>query len=48
MIIKIFTNFSNQIKDNYKAYIINDFNKTFKIKDKKIKLIFSGSKNPYK
>ena len=45
--IKIFTNFSLQIKSNYKAYLLNSFNKTFKIKDQKIKLIFSSSKNPY-
>ena len=47
MTIKIFSNFSSQIKDNYKTYLINNFNKTFKIKDKQIKLFFSKSKNPY-
>ena len=47
MTIKIFSNFSSQIKDNYKIYLINNFNKYFKIKDKKIKLIFSKSQNPY-
>ena len=45
--IKIFSNFSSQIKNNYKTYLINNFNKTFKIKDKQIKLFFSQSKNPY-
>ena len=34
-------------KNNYKTYLINNFNKTFKIKDKQIKLFFSKSKNPY-
>ena len=45
--IKIFSNFSSQIKENYKTYLINNFNKTFKIKDSQIKLFFSRSKNPY-
>ena len=47
MTIKIFSNFSSQIKDNYKIYLISNFNKYFKIKDKKIKLFFSKSQNPY-
>ena len=47
MTIKIFSNFTSEIKDNYKTYLINNFNKTFKIKDKQIKLFFSKSKNPY-
>ena len=47
MTIKIFSNFSTQIKDNYKTYLINNFNKTFKIKDKQVKLFFSKSNNPY-
>ncbi len=45
--IKIFSNFSKQIKDSYKNYLINSFNKTFKIKDSKIKLVFTNSPNPY-
>jgi len=47
MTIKIFSNFSSQIKENYKIYLINNFNKAFKIKDKQIKLFFSKSNNPY-
>ena len=45
--IKIFSNFSSPIKDNYRSYLINQFIKNFKIKDKQIKLIFSNSINPY-
>ncbi len=45
--IKLFCNFSNLIKKNYKTFLINNFCKTFKIKDKSIKLIFSSTKNPF-
>ena len=29
--IKIFCNFSSKLKNNYKSYLINNFNKNFKI-----------------
>ena len=45
--IKIFSNFSKEIKENYKTYLINNFYKYFKIKDIKIIILFSKSKNPY-
>jgi len=48
MTIKIFSNFSSEIKKNYKTYLINNFNKTFSLKDQHVKLIFSRSINPYK
>ena len=47
LIIKIFSNFSNKVSDHYKKYLINSFYKDFKIKSKKVKLIFSKSDNPY-
>ncbi len=45
--IKIFSNFSKEIKKNYKTYLINNFIKTFKIEDTKVNLIFSSAKNPF-
>jgi len=45
--IKLFCNFSNLINKNYKTFLNNNFCKTFKIKDKSVKLIFSSSKNPF-
>jgi len=48
IILKIFCNHNIYVKENYKTYLLNDFIKNFKIKDKKIKLIFSSSANPYK
>jgi len=45
--IKIFSNFSSKIKKNYKIYLVNNFSKTFKIKDQKIKLIITSSNNPF-
>jgi len=45
--IKIFSNFSKEIKKNYKTYLVNNFIKTFKIEDTKINLIFTSSKNPF-
>tara|TARA_Y100000590_G_scaffold86547_1_gene96887 strand:+ start:3311 stop:4600 length:1290 start_codon:yes stop_codon:yes gene_type:complete len=47
IIIKIFSNFSYEIKKNYKSYLINNFNNHFKIKDSKVKMIFTTSNNPY-
>ena len=45
--IKIFCSYSNKIKNNYKRYLINNFNYNFKILNQKTKIIFSSSKNPY-
>ena len=45
--IKIFSNFSKEIKKNYKTYLVNSFIKTFKIEDTKVNLIFTSSKNPF-
>jgi len=45
--IKIFCNYSSKIKNNYKRYLINNFNYYFKILNQKTKIIFSSSKNPY-
>ena len=45
--IKIFCNYSNKIKKNYKRFLINNFNKKFNIINQKISLIFSSSKNPF-
>jgi len=46
-VIKIFSNFSKEIKKNYKTYLVNNFIKTFKIEDTKVNLIFSSAKNPF-
>ena len=46
--IKIFCNFSNKINKNYQRYLINNFNKVFKITNQKTRIIFSSSSNPYK
>jgi len=45
--IKIFSNFSKDIKKNYKTYLVNKIIKTFNIEDTKVNLIFSTSKNPF-
>ena len=45
--IKIFCNYSNKLKDNYKKFLVNNFNHNFKILNQKTKFIFSSSKNPY-
>jgi len=45
--IKIFCNFSNKLKKDYKNYLINNFNLYFKIINQNTKFIFSSSKNPY-
>ena len=47
ILIKVFCNYANKIKQNYKTYLLNDFIDKFKIKDIKIKFIFSSSFNPY-
>ena len=45
--IKIFCNYSSKIKNDYKRFLNNNFNKCFKILNQKTKFIFSSSKNPY-
>ena len=45
--IKVFCNFSSKLKNNYKRYLLNNFNQNFKILNQKTKFIFSSSKNPY-
>ena len=45
--IKIFSNFSKEIKKNYKTYLVNNFIRTFKIEDSKVNLIFTSAKNPF-
>ena len=45
--IKIFCNYSKKLKNNYKRYLINNFNYHFKILNQKTKFIFSSSNNPY-
>ena len=47
VIVKIFCNYSSKIKNNYKRYLINNFNNNFKIKNQRTKIIFSSSINPY-
>ena len=45
--IKIFCNFSNKIKKDYKRFLVNNFNNYFKIKNQKTNIIFTKAKNPY-
>ncbi len=45
--IKIFSNFSKEIKQNYKIYLVNKFVKTFKIEDSKVNFLFTSSRNPF-
>ena len=45
--IKVFTNFSKQIKKNYQTYLTNKIIKSFNIVDTKVNLIFTSSKNPF-
>jgi len=47
MTIKVFCNFSSKLKESYKRFLINNFNKEFKITNQQTKFIFSSSKNPY-
>ena len=48
LILKIFSNFSKEIKEQYKRFLLNNFYKNFKIKSKNVKIIISKSQNPYK
>jgi len=45
--IKIFCNYSDKIKKDYKKYLVNSFNKKFKIINQKTNIIFTKTKNPY-
>ena len=45
--IKIFSNFTKEIKKNYKTYLVNNFIKNFNIEDTKVNLIFTSAKNPF-
>jgi len=46
--IKVFCNFSKNIRENYRKYLINSFNTKFKIKNQVTRFVFSTSENPYK
>ena len=45
--IKVFCNYSNKLKNDYKRYLVNNFNKYFKIVNQNTKFVFSSVKNPY-
>ncbi len=45
--IKIYCNFSNKIKNDYRRFLINNFNKKFKIINQKTRLVFTSANNPY-
>lgn len=45
--IKVFSNFSKEIKKNYRIYLTNKIIKSFNIVDTKVNLIFTSSKNPF-
>mgnify|MGYP006086525597 CR=1 FL=1 len=45
--IKIFCSYSNRLKNDYKRFLVNNFNKNFKIINQKTKFVFSSVKNPY-
>ena len=45
--IKIFSNYSKQIKKNYITYLTKKIIKSFNIEDTKVNLIFTSSKNPF-
>ncbi len=45
--IKIFSNFSKEISNSYKRYMLNNFYNFFKIKSRNLKILFSKSKNPF-
>tara|TARA_Y100000590_G_scaffold74999_2_gene82832 strand:+ start:181 stop:1494 length:1314 start_codon:yes stop_codon:yes gene_type:complete len=45
--IKIFCNYNNKIKNDYKRFLLNQFNIYFKVVNQKTRLIFSSSKNPF-
>ena len=45
--IKIFCNYANKIRQDYRRYLVNDFNKYFKILNHKTIIKFSKAKNPF-
>ncbi len=45
--IKIFSNFTKEISNHYRRFLLNSFYEFFNIKSKKVKIIFSKSSNPY-
>tara|TARA_Y100001958_G_C21203379_1_gene529723 strand:- start:352 stop:1641 length:1290 start_codon:yes stop_codon:yes gene_type:complete len=45
--IKLFSNFSKEIKNSYKKYLLNNFYNYFKIKSRNLKISISKSTNPY-
>ena len=45
--IKIYCNYANKITKDYKRFLVNNFNKKFKIINQKTNIIFTKSKNPY-
>ncbi len=45
--IKIFSNFSKEIQNSYKKYLLNNFYSYFKIKSRNLKISISKSINPY-
>tara|TARA_Y100001970_G_scaffold48479_1_gene61434 strand:- start:21785 stop:23071 length:1287 start_codon:yes stop_codon:yes gene_type:complete len=47
LVIKIFSNFSKEINKNYKIYLANKFIKAFKIRDTKVNLVITSSRNPF-
>ncbi len=47
IIIKIFCNYANKIRQDYRRYLVNDFNKYFKILNHKTIIKFSKAKNPF-
>ena len=47
LIIKLFSNFSKEIQNSYKNYLLNNFYNYFKIKSRNLKISISKSVNPY-
>ena len=45
--IKIFSNFSKEISNSYKRYLLNSFYKFFKTNSRNLKILITKSKNPY-
>jgi len=45
--IKVFCSYSDKLRNNYKRYLLNNFNYHFKILNQKTKFIFASSVNPY-
>ncbi len=45
--IKLFSNFSKEISNSYKRYLLNNFYSYFKVKSRNLKILISKSSNPY-